>query len=562
MRIIFSLLITIFMLYGSNETSLASGVFKKAIKTQEPFVANITQKDNKIVVDIKIAKDAYLYKSFLYIALEPQNTNITDKITLPKTTKYHSYNVYFDKLSFQIPLSLIKQTSSKATNILVQFQGCSKQGICYAPIQKRYSLTNKQINKQIDKQKPINETTTITQTLKDGNIFLILATFFGFGLLLSLTPCVFPMIPILSSIIVQHSNNQKGTMSASRGFVLSLVYVLSMSVAYTLAGVLAGLFGANIQAMLQNQYVIIGFVAIFVILAFSMFGYYEIALPSSWQTKISKTSDAKSKNGGFLSIAIMGFLSALIVGPCVAPPLAGALVYIGQTGDALLGGLALFVLSLGMGVPLLLIGIGAGKYMPKPGGWMNSVSKFFGVIMLGVAIWMLSRIVPFAVTIWLTVALFMGTAFYLIRQKTKLSSLGAVALMIGSMVFMTQALKYNSNTNLHYKYIKTYAQLDQLVKNSNKPIMVDFWASWCVSCAELEKITFSNPKVQEKLKQYILVKVDVTNNTPEDKELMKRFNIFGPPVILFFENGSEQQYRRVVGFKDPKEFLKILSQSN
>ena len=414
--------------------------------------------------------------------------------------------------------------------------------------------------KSISKDEKLNETDLITQTLKDGSIFLILITFFGFGLLLALTPCIFPMIPILSSIIVQHSNKENsGEMSAFKGFILSLIYVLSMSIAYTIAGVLAGLFGANIQAMLQNSFVIIGFSAIFIALAFSMFGYYELALPTSWQTKLNKTSDKNSKNGSILGIAIMGFLSALIVGPCVAPPLAGALVYIGQTGDAILGGLALFVMSLGMGVPLLLIGIGAGKYMPKPGGWMMTVSKIFGVVMLAIAIWMLDRILPSIITIILFVILLMGSALYLVKRDNRYGKMAAAILMLGSILFVKISIDdLNNKIKLPFQYIKSVQELNIAIAHSKKPVMIDFWANWCISCIEFDKITFKDKKIKEILSNYTLLKIDVTKNSVEDKELMKRFNIFGPPAMIFYKNGEEEKEKRMIGFKNVTQFLEII----
>jgi len=382
--------------------------------------------------------------------------------------------------------------------------------------------------------------------------FVILA--FSMGLLALLTPCVFPMIPILSSILVA----QGGSLGAKRGFLLSLVYVLSMGIAYTIAGVLAGVFGANIQAMLQNRITIYIFCAIFILLALSMFGFFEIGLPSSLQSKLAKTSDDAGKKGGFVGSFVMGFLSALIVGPCVAPPLAGALMYIGQTGNAFLGGFALFAMSIGMGSPLLLIGLGAGKYMPKPGGWMNIVSKVFGVVMLAIAIWMLDRIVPFVVTMWLTVILAMGSAFYLIKYGNKFGKIVAVVLMIGSSVFVMQTTKQTQNKNHHYIYVKNLEQLDHIVATSKQPIMLDFWATWCVSCKELDNITFKDPKVLQSLKGYLLLKVDVTNNTQDDKALMKRFNLFGPPALIFFKNGKELKNKRIICYKSPDEFLEII----
>lgn len=347
------------------------------------------------------------------------------------------------------------------------------------------------------------------------------------------------MIPILSSIIVKAGDD--GKLTASRGFFLSLVYVLAMSAAYTIAGVLAGVFGANLQVALQNPYVLTVFAGIFVALAFSMFGYFKLELPQSLQNKINKTTDGKEKQG-VVGIAIMGFLSALIVGPCVAPPLAGgALVYIGQTGDAILGGMALFVMSLGMGAPLLLIGLGAGKYMPKPGGWMDSVSKIFGIVMLAVAVWMLDRVLNATIIMYLWALLLIGAALYLkvfehiiSRLITTVIMIFGVILFVGAVSGATNPLdplsKFTSNVagqvsnsaKLQWQYVKTNEEIDAAVKASNKPVMLDFYADWCVSCKELEGITFKDEAVLAKLNEFTLIKADVTKNTDDDKAMQKK----------------------------------------
>ena len=556
-------------------SSLFAG--KDFLQPEEAFQVSVEKKETSIEFKIVLDKTIYLYDEFLKVTILPSKTDITKELNIAIPVDYDSFKVHFGTLIIDVPNSLIERNIGKeAFELKLEYQGCSKKGLCYSPMSKTYSsfslikkVEEKKVNLfkkstqplveviKVQEKKELNETDTITQTLKEGNIAIILVTFFGFGLLLALTPCIFPMIPILSSIIVQHTKDSDGHMSSSRGFFLSLVYVLSMSVAYTFAGVLAGVFGANIQAMLQNPFVIIAFVGIFIALAFSMFGYYELTLPSSWQTKLSKKSDDSSKGNGIAGIAIMGFLSALIVGPCVAPPLAGALVYIGQTGDAVLGGLALFVMSLGMGVPLLAIGMGAGKYMPKPGGWMMAVSKVFGVVMLAVAIWMLDRIVPFEVTIGLVTLLSLGSAYYLIKNGNKFGKLVAILLVVFSIVFMAKGLEKKDDT-LHYTYVKTVQELDEVVSKSKKPVMIDFWATWCVSCIELDIITFANKEVQKELMNFTLVKVDVTKNSDDDKELMKKFNLFGPPALIFYENGVENKKKRIIGFKNSEEFLKLI----
>jgi thiol:disulfide interchange protein DsbD len=543
------------------------------LNPDDAFKTSVTQDEKNINFAVTLDKSIYLYDEFLNVSIvSPKQIDLTKELMIKEPVDYHDFKVHFDSVKISVPKSLIEEKIGLSDyKLRFNFQGCSKAGLCYSPISKEFDSkglqavpggTKQSLFKKTDSSTdiaPQNETDAIADTLKGGNTLLILATFFGFGLLLALTPCIFPMVPILSSIIVRQSTKDGGEMSSKKGFILSLVYVLAMSAAYTIAGVLAGLFGANIQAMLQNPYVIVSFAAIFVALAFSMFGYYEIGLPQSWMTKINKASDTSSRHGGFTGVAVMGFLSALIVGPCVAPPLAGALIYIGQTGDAFLGGAALFIMSLGMGVPLLAIGIGAGKYMPKPGGWMTTVSKVFGVIMLGIAIWMLDRIVPFAVTILLTVALLMGSAFYLIKNGNRFGKIVAACLMIASTAFVMYGVNSSKDEDkIHYTYVKSIAELEKVVSHARKPVMVDFWATWCVSCKELDNITFKDKEVRKELDKYLLVKVDVTKNTADDKELMKKFNIFGPPALVFLENGVELKEKRIIGYKPPSEFLKIV----
>ena len=569
---------------------LISAVNADFLNPDEAFKTNVSKEGTNVVFDLKLHNTIYVYDEYIKVSIiKPSNIDITKELKIKEPISYDDFMVHFDGLNIKVPLELIKdKIGDKQFEIKFEYQGCSKKGLCYSPMEAIYASEQSTVQeeekttslfkkvkgesqkqkepeksvKNIQTQTPkesvqLNETDTIAQTLKEGNTFLILATFFGFGLLLALTPCIFPMIPILSSIIVRQSTQDGGKMSSTRGFMLSLVYVLSMSAAYTVAGVLAGLFGANIQAMLQNPFVIVSFSAIFVALAFSMFGYYEIALPQSWMSKINKASDTSGRHGGFIGVAIMGFLSALIVGPCVAPPLAGALVYIGQTGDALLGGAALFVMSMGMGLPLLAIGIGAGKYMPKPGGWMTVVSKVFGVIMLAIAIWMLERIIPFVATMLLFALLSFGSAWYLIKHSNRFGKAVATVLIMVGIAFIVNGFGMEDK-KLEFKYVKTVQELEQTVKNSDKPVMVDFWATWCVSCKELDNITFKDEQVKKELSKYLLVKIDVTNNTKDDKELMKMFNIFGPPALIFYKEGVEQKQKRIVGYKTAEEFLEII----
>ena len=561
------------------------------LEPEEAFKTTFIKNQDNINLKLELGKSIYLYDNKLKIFItKPVNIEITKEINIPNPESYDEFIVHFKNLDLTIPFSLLKsKVDSSEYEVEIKFQGCSKAGLCYAPMSEKFSfiLENDSLKnfkevtkieeKKIQTTITLNETDTIASSLRDENIFLVLITFFGFGLLLSLTPCVFPMIPILSSIIVGASKNE--TMTASRGFFLSLVYVLSMSIAYTIAGVIAGIFGANLQAALQNPYVLVVFALIFVALAFSMFGYFEIRLPQSFQTKLNKTTDGKEKQG-IVGIAIMGFLSALIVGPCVAPPLAGALVYIGQTGDAILGGLALFVMSLGMGVPLLLIGLGAGKFMPKPGGWMESITRIFGIVMLGVAIWLLDRVLDPSVIMILWALLLLGSAIYLkIYQNIIAQLITVVIFILGAVLFIgaisgaTNPLKplekFTSSKavdildkKLVFTKIKNIAELELAIKNSDKPIMLDFWASWCVACKEFEDITFKDEEVMKKLQGFTLLKADVTANSEEDKVLQKMFAVVGPPALIFWDKDkNEVKSSKIVGYKNPKDFLEIVNKN-
>ncbi|MFW0743219.1 protein-disulfide reductase DsbD [Aliarcobacter butzleri] len=550
----------------------------KVLEPEEAFKVKFIKNEDSLNIKFELGKDIYLYHDKLQInILKPQKIEITEELNIPKPVNYEEFIVHFDDLNLTIPYNLLKsKVDSKEFEIELKFQGCSKAGLCYAPMsQKQILVLNTNIQDEVSTN--INETDSIANSLKEKNLLLVLLTFFGFGLLLSLTPCVFPMIPILSSIIVGASKNE--TMTASRGFFLSLVYVLSMSVAYTIAGVIAGIFGANLQVALQNPYVLVIFALIFVALAFSMFGYFEIRLPQAIQNRVNKITDGKEKQG-ILGIAIMGFLSALIVGPCVAPPLAGALVYIGQTGDAILGGLALFVMSLGMGVPLLLIGLGAGKFMPKPGGWMESITKIFGIVMLGVAIWLLDRVLDANIIMYLWALLLLGSAIYLRIYQHLLTQLITVVIFILGVILFVGAIsgatnllnpleKFTSSKmtqvfdeKLIFKKIKNIQELELAIKNSNKPVMLDFWASWCVSCKELEEITFQDEQVINKLQKFTLLKADVTENNDEDKALQKKFGVVGPPALIFWDKDkNEIQASRIIGYKNPKDFLEIVNKN-
>ena len=547
----------------------------KILTPEEAFNVTTSRDAQGIHIAFTIAQGVYLYDDKIKIELlTPQSSDITSSLTRPPAESFHEYQTQRHSFKMLIPESLLASHPS-ALEVKVSYQGCAEMGICYQPQVKQFTFTAQNTAKT-----SLSEQDAIAMRLAEGNYGWILLSFFGFGLLLSLTPCVFPMIPILSSIIVSQPSVAMGT---KKGFVLSLVYVLAMASAYTIAGILAALFGANLQASLQNPWVIGVFSAMFVVLALSMFGFFEIKMPNRIQNRLSKTSD-EAQTQGILGIAVMGFISALIVGPCVAAPLAGALIYIGQSGDVFLGGAALFVMSLGMGVPLLVIGTTAGRYMPRPGAWMQNVTAFFGVTLLGVAIWMLSRILPSFVTMGLWMLLCLLSALFfgaieplangvsgwkkLIKGFWFIVLLYGIALFVGLLSggsnplapFERLTLKENtlnsvSTSKSSILHVKSLEELNTVVAKAKKPVMVDFYADWCVNCVEFERFTFQDPRVQEKLKTMELVKIDVTHNSDEDKKLQKAFGIFGPPAILFFKDAREMSDLRLVGYKNADEFL-------
>lgn len=422
----------------------------------------------------------------------------------------------------------------------------------------------------------ISEQDRISRLLVEQR-FWALPLFFGFGLLLAFTPCVFPMIPILSGIIA----GQGASLTQRRAFLLSLVYVLAMALTYTAAGVGAALLGQNVQIWFQNPWVLITFSTLFVLMALAMFGFYDLQLPTSWQTRLSELSN-RQRGGQYTGVAVMGFLSALIVGPCVAAPLIGVLTVISATGDVALGGTALFFISLGMGAPLLVIGTSAGKLLPKAGPWMAIIKAVFGVLMLAVAIWMLERILPetLSLLLWaillITTATFMGALRSVSADKPApqllAKGLGTVLMAYGILLLVGMAaggkdpLQPLRGTSLMagssfqqplvFKHIKTTTDLTREIAQANgRPVMLDFYADWCVSCKEMERYTFTDPKVQTALRGTVLLQADVTANDEADQALLKQFNLIGPPAILFFDSdGTEQPDFRVVGFMSASVF--------
>ncbi len=554
-----------------------------------------------LIAHWQIAEGYYLYRHKFEFALA-QGTLGEAQLSKGKEKQdeyFGRIEAYYYQAVARLPVSNIEGLDS--LQLTVKYQGCADEKLCYPPMQKTVivpitqgaassaiiqAAENLSLTPQ-DTAQNLSEQDMIAQSLAGGNLFWILLSFFGFGLLLSLTPCVFPMIPILSSIIVGQGEH----LTTRRAFIMSLVYVLAMAFTYALAGALAGVLGENIQAVFQNPWVLWTFALVFVALALSMFGFYDLQLPSSLQSKLSQLSH-KQQGGTLIGVAIMGFLSALIVGPCVAAPLAGALIYISQTGDALLGFMALFAMSLGMGIPLLVIGTSAGKILPRAGGWMDTVKYVFGVMLLAVGVWMLDRVIPAQATLILAALLLIVPAIYMGALETLSEAASgwrkfwkgmAVAMLVYGIILIIGAASGGSSLmqplkglslggagggtaqqeTLAFEKVKGIGGLEQALakaKAAGQPVMLDFYADWCVSCIEMEHYTFSDKRVQQALANTLVLQTDVTKNDEQDKALLKHFNLFGPPAIIFYSaQGEELRNKRLVGFKPADEFLTHLN---
>jgi len=551
--------------------------------------------ENVIKVQWQVADGYYLYKDKFQFSLQGDDLTITD-IKLPEgklknDPDFGSVWVNYHDVDAQLTIQRRVVVASTA-ELLVNYQGCKEDVLCYPPISKTLSInliasavaeTTRGADESAASEsgtKELSAQDAITERLSDAAFLQNIIIFLGFGLLLALTPCVFPMIPILSGIIV----GQGSSITTLRSFYISLTYVIAMALTYGVLGIIAGSFELNLQTASQNIWVITAFSGVFVLLALSMFGFYELQLPASWQNKLS---GASGKQGGTLhGVAVMGVLSAIIVGPCVAPPLAGALFYISQTGDAVLGGTALFAMGMGMGTPLLVIGTSAGNLLPRAGAWMETIKHIFGVLMLGVAVWFMERVLPGSLALALWAILFIVTAIYmgaLDRSERQSQWQGlwrglGLAMLAYGLILMVGAASGGNNmfkplqgllnkdqagdvrsSTLSFQTIKgvdgLQSVLDQAV-NEDKYVMLDFYADWCITCKEMEHEAFSDSRVHQMLSNVILLQADVTENNEIDQALLKKFSLYGPPAILFFnKQGVEEKSHRLVGFMKTDDFL-------
>ena len=545
--------------------------------------------NNQLILQWDIAPGYYLYRNQLKFTPTPLNHVSIGNIKLPegkiKRDMLHgNYQAYMGSL--KIPVAVIKAKKG-VLNLTIDYQGCSSAGFCYTPIKKslKVDLSRISIPQSLNQYvqsagdtKPAESYDDYISAFFDGNhsLPIIILSFLGLGLLLAFTPCVLPMVPILSGIIVGQGRQK----NKKKSFFLSLAYVGGMAITYAIAGIVIALIGSSIQAELQKPWIIVLFSGLFILLALSLFGFYELQLPAGLQRQVTELSN-KQSGGTYLGVFLMGCLSTLIVSPCVSAPLVGVLAYIGQTGDVVLGAFALLALGIGMGIPLLLIGISADRILPKAGPWMTMIERIFGFVMLGLAIWMLSRMIPGPITLFLWATLFIVAAIFfgifspVPKQLQWLVKGLAVSMLTYSIILMIGAAKGNSdlfhpweqfdnvgqeaNTKSVFNIVQSMDELEEqlaLAKKNHQIALLDFYADWCNSCVIMDRTIFSRADVKKALKNVMLLRADLTKNNAFDQALLKRFKVVGPPTIIFFNReGQELTSPRIVGEVNAEEFL-------
>lgn len=556
--------------------------------------------DATLELHFEIAEQHYLYRDKIQFSVKPDSVRIGDYELPAGENKEDDFfgltEVYQYDTRIELPLERDMDVSSMT--LQVRYQGCSEQfNICYPPVAKSFELALPQdTDAGASRESPpaetapsgsepasdsLSTTASIAERLADGNLWQVMLGFLGLGLLLAFTPCVFPMIPILSGIIV----GQGESITTRRAFVLSLIYVLSVSVTYTAAGIITGLLGENLQAAFQNPWIIGSFSALFVILALAMFDLFHLQWPQRFSDRLQQISH-RQQGGTYIGVVIMGLLSGLIVGPCLAPPLAGALLFLSQHADPVLGGAALFSLSIGMGIPLIIIGTSAGSLLPRAGDWMNVIKAVFGVMLLALAIWMLERIVPGWVSLLMWGGLMMVIAVYLGALNTLTieaggwqkfwKGAGLIMMLWGALLIigaasggqqlwqplqkLTGQSQVTQQAGLDFEMVDNLDELEQQLAQTSQPVMLDFYADWCTDCKSMEQTTFRDAQVLAALSGYTLLKLDMTDNNAEHRAMLKALKVFGPPTMLFYDrNGHEINNARLVGHVDAKTLVEHLS---
>ncbi|NQZ22055.1 MAG: protein-disulfide reductase DsbD [Colwellia sp.] len=572
-------------IFDTSSSSLFSND-DEFLTVDKAFEFNFYQKNDQLEINFKIAEGYYLYRHQFKFSVE--NAEIIP-VELPRGEDHDDeffgvQQIYTEQLAFVIKLTKVDNNAS----IKIRYQGCAAKGLCFPPKNKIVELSEIRAQEiavpsnvlaaindssQVDKE-AVSEQYQLADMLKGDSIWLTLAAFFVGGLLLSFTPCVFPMYPILTGIIV----GQGDKLSTAKAFRLSFAYVQGMAITYTLLGIVVALAGAQFQAMFQHPAVLIALSILFIFLALSMFGTFNLALPSSWQNKLNNISNSQ-KGGSYFGVVVMGAISGLVASPCTTAPLTGALLYISQSGDIWLGASALYALSLGMGLPLLVLGSSGGKLLPKAGTWMTVIKNVFGLLLLAVPIFLMERFLPEMVTqtLWAILVLASAGYFYTVNQQTQKNFwFGLRSIVIFVMILfganqvyqlINPALKIATTeeaTQQHFIKVKTVAELTSAVEQASsqgKTVMVDLYADWCIACKEFEKYTFNEPLVQQALMNTVLIQIDMSDfDSPNNAEFAKKYQVLGLPSILFFDkNSKELTQQRVTGFMGAEQFTQHLN---
>jgi thiol:disulfide interchange protein DsbD len=537
-------------------------------------------------VSYVIADGYYMYRERFHFVAD-HNAKLGEPVFPDGIVKFDDtfqkkVETYRHEVTIRIPVA-----ADAAFRLTATSQGCTDKGLCYSPMESVVQLSPDSAAGPSAMRAEVvgaaaggdaalsdnNDADRIQTSLKNGKLLAILPLFFLLGLGLSLTPCVLPMVPILSSIIVGEGVRT----TRARGLLLSAVYALGMALVYTVLGVAAGLIGEGLAAALQNPWVLSAFALLLTGLSLSMFGFYELQIPGAWQTRLSQLT-GNDAGGKLVGVFAMGAVSALIVGPCVAAPLAGALLYISQSRDVIVGGSALFAMAVGMSVPLLLVGVSAGTLLPRAGAWMEGVKRFFGMLMLATALWTVMPVLPGAASVLAWAVLGIGYGAYLLWGQAGAwvaKAVGMVALILGGLQLVNVSTGGRDalapfaqfggmkQAGIDFRHVASEAELDSAIAQAaGKPVLLDFYADWCVSCVEMEKLTFSDPRVHAALGRFVLLKADVTANNANDKALLKRFKLFGPPGIVFFDaQGKKMADRSLIGYESAEQFLQRLDKA-
>ena len=556
--------------------------------------------NDQVALSWAVAEGYYLYRDKMKV-VSPDGSATIAPLSLPPgedkdDEEFGRVKIYRKNVRVMVGIQPVPERTQ--VTLQVTYQGCAEDGICYPPINKTLTLAvgapagpagvataaPSTVPPVVPSGSAASQADRLGAVLADRGVFAVALTFLGFGLLLSLTPCVFPMIPILSGILV----GEQSRSGAHHGLLLSAVYVLAMAATYAVVGLVAGVFGSNLQATFQHPAAVIGFSAVFVVLALSMFGLFSLQLPVALRARLESTSRG-TRGGSLMGVAIMGSLSAILVGPCVAPPLAGALLYLGHQGSPLVGGVALFAMGLGMGLPLLLVGASAGHWLPRAGAWLERIQQVFGVVSLAVAVWFLERIVPPALALALWALLLLGAGIFLgaLEPLRELASgwarlwktLGVAflgyggVLMVGAAAgaedvfhplapFVARSSASPAAVKPVFGAVKSTADLAAALARAaaaGRPVLLDVYADWCVECKRLERNTFGDPVIAAQMTAFTLLRIDVTANDDADRALLASLELFGPPAVLLYDTHSqERRDRRLIGYANATDFAQRL----